>query len=180
MSENRFGLTSEASGTGGTPVSRIRVRAAAVSDTDTITSFNLAMARETEDKELDRAVLRAGVQAALEDRSKCLYFVAEVDGQVAGQIMVTYEWSDWRNGNIWWIQSVYVASPFRRRGVFRALYEKVRSEAVAANAVAIRLYVERDNKVAQKTYENLGMSLSDYLVMEEGLLQGALKDLRGD
>jgi ribosomal protein S18 acetylase RimI-like enzyme len=147
------------------------IRAATVSDAAAIASFNIAMALETENKRLEPDVIDAGVREAVRDRDKCLYFVAEIDGQIAGQIMVTYEWSDWRNGNIWWIQSVYVPPAFRRRGVFKALYSHVRSEAVRSDAVALRLYVEKHNTAAQQTYLALGMAMTDYLVMEDGSLR---------
>ena len=103
----------------------------------------------------------------LADRSKGQYWVAEADGRVVGQIMVTYEWSDWRNGNVWWIQSVYVHGDYRRRGVFSALYRHVESLARQDSHVrGIRLYVEHENTRAQQTYQSLGMKMTDYRVMQ--------------
>lgn len=146
----------------------IKIRTANGADEDIVVAFNAAMARETEGKELDLATLRAGVRAALGDHAKCHYFVAEVGGVPAGQTMVTFEWSDWRNGVFWWIQSVYVEPKFRRRGVFRALHAYVRKAAQACpQSCGLRLYVHRANSNALKTYSSLGMAQTDYLVCEE-------------
>jgi GNAT superfamily N-acetyltransferase len=151
----------------GSDPSDLIVRFAHPTDAGTIVDFNARMAHETEGLSLDLAVLSAGVRAALADPGKAIYFVAESGGRVVGQLMITHEWSDWRNGDIWWVQSVYVHPDHRRRGVFRALYAHARREAGAAGAVGIRLYVEQDNSVAQQCYAQLGMSLSHYRVMEE-------------
>jgi GNAT superfamily N-acetyltransferase len=145
----------------------LMIRLAAFSDAPTLVSFNAAMALETEELHLDPAILAHGVAAVLNDSSKGIYFVAEVEGRVVGQLMVTYEWSDWRNGNIWWLQSVYVAPAHRRRGIFTALYRHAQAQARDAGAVALRLYVERDNAGAQETYRRCGMALSHYLVMDQ-------------
>jgi GNAT superfamily N-acetyltransferase len=146
----------------------ISVRPATLVDADVVVEYNRAIAHETEDKTLDLATVAAGVQQALEDPGRCSYFIAEVDGVVAGQTMVTFEWSDWRNGYFWWIQSVYVDERFRRRGVFRALYDHVRNLAKSESDVCgLRLYVDRDNARALETYSNLGMTLTDYLLCEE-------------
>lgn len=148
--------------------SSIFVRLAAEKDLETVVNFNAAMAVESEGKQLDISRLLKGVSAALSDAAKCRYFVAEIDGRVAGQTMVTFEWSDWRNGEFWWIQSVYVDPAFRRRGVFRALHEHIRGLARSTPGVCgLRLYVHRNNVRAQKTYGELGMPMSDYLVCEE-------------
>lgn len=134
-----------------------------------ITTFNIQMALETEQKKLDPYVVTAGVRAALEDEAKGIYFVAEIDGRVVGQLMITHEWSDWRNGDIWWIQSVYVHPDFRKQGVFKALHTHTRDAAIKAGAVMIRLYVERENTRAQDVYKSLGLSVPGYLVMEQAL-----------
>jgi GNAT superfamily N-acetyltransferase len=147
----------------------LTIRAATSSDTSTIVDFNARLAHETEQLSLDRATLEAGVRAALSDPLKATYYLAEIDGRVAGQLMITHEWSDWRNGDLWWIQSVYVAEEFRRRGVFQSLYSHVRDQARQSGAAGIRLYVERHNLKAQQTYQKLGMSMTEYLVMEEML-----------
>ena len=145
----------------------ITIRDAGPLDAAIIAEFNNCMAVETEGHELPGDLIRAGVSAILGDRSKGRYWLAEQDSQIIGQIMVTYEWSDWRNGTMWWIQSVYVAQGFRRQGVFSALYRFVESLARADKGVCgLRLYVERSNLSAQETYQHLGMSKSGYEVME--------------
>jgi ribosomal protein S18 acetylase RimI-like enzyme len=143
------------------------IRPARPGDADTLADFNARMALETEGLRLDPATLAQGVRGGLADPSKALYFVAESQGQVIGQLMITREWSDWRNGDIWWIQSVYVHPDHRRRGVFRALYDHAREQARLAGAVGVRLYVDDHNAAAQRVYERLGMRMSNYRVMEE-------------
>lgn len=148
-------------------MSSITVRAAQPDDCDVIVEFNRRLAAESENHRLDAAVVTAGVRAVLCDPQKGRYYVACADGQVVGQIMLTREWSDWRNGDIWWLQSVYVAPDFRRQGVFRQLYDHVRQEAAAAtDVVGLRLYVERENHRAQETYQRLGMQPTGYFVMQ--------------
>jgi ribosomal protein S18 acetylase RimI-like enzyme len=143
------------------------VREAAPTDARTIADFNSRMAMETEGRPLEPELINPGVAAVLTDSNKARYWVAELDGKVIGQIMVTYEWSDWRNGWIWWIQSVYVHRDFRRRGVFSALYRHVESLARQDPEVCgMRLYVENANRHAQETYSKLGMDLPGYQVME--------------
>ena len=125
------------------------------------------MAQETEELALDADVVRPGVAAVLADDTLGFYLVAEVDGQAAGQLMVTYEWSDWRNGVFWWIQSVYVRLEFRRRGVYSALHRHVAQAAREAGGVCgIRLYVEQDNTIAQQVYESLEMHRTRYQMYE--------------
>src|SRR3954452_8892223 len=111
------------------------IRDATPADAATIVDFNARMARETEGLTLDPAVLSRGVRAALADPAKAIYFVAEIDRRVVGQLMITHEWSDWRDGDIWWVQSVYVHPEYRRRGIFRTLYAHARERARAAGAV---------------------------------------------
>jgi ribosomal protein S18 acetylase RimI-like enzyme len=143
------------------------IRDARAEDAATIALFNTAIASETEDHILDQEVLARGVDAVLSDSSKGRYWIAEVDGEIVGQIMVTYEYSDWRNGVIWWIQSVYVREDQRRTGVFSSLYRHVESLSRSDEGVAgIRLYVENSNKRAQDTYSSLGMQMRDYRIME--------------
>jgi GNAT superfamily N-acetyltransferase len=145
----------------------LRVRPATADDVETIADFNERLARETESKRLDPTTLRRGVRAALDDPARARYFLAEIDGRVVGQVMLTFEWSDWRNGEIWWFQSVYVAAEHRRRGVFRRLFEHVRETAEASpEVVGLRLYVEEHNAAARETYRNLGLAEGGYLVME--------------
>jgi GNAT superfamily N-acetyltransferase len=136
-------------------------------DAPVIVEFNERLAQESEGKTLDSEVIAAGVRAGLADPRKALYFVAEAEGSVVGQMMITFEWSDWRNGWVWWIQSVYVRADFRRRGVFRALYEHVAGLARQdPEVIGLRLYVERDNHAAQQTYLRMGMEWTSYLVLE--------------
>lgn len=145
----------------------LRIREASPADGPLLADYNSRMAEETEGRALDQGKIAPGVAALLADRSKGRYWVAEYDGEIVGQLMVTYEWSDWRNGTLWWIQSVYVHPAFRRNGVFSALYRHVESLALAEPDVrGLRLYVEQDNTRAQQTYEKLGMVKPSYLVME--------------
>ena len=145
----------------------LNIRLGSPGDQDVIAEFNAAMALESEDVALDVDVVTAGVRAALADSGKAFYLLAEVDGHPAGQLMVTYEWSDWRNGWIWWVQSVYVKPDFRRQGVYRTLYRRLEEMAAArGNVRGIRLYVMRENLGAKRTYESLGMRHSEYDLYE--------------
>ena len=154
----------------------LRIRDAADADAGLLARWAQAMALETEHKHLDEAVVRAGVEAGLADAGKARYFVAMQDaalagretiGVAAGTLMLTREWSDWRNGDWWWIQSVYVAPEHRRQGVFAALYRHVEQLARATpGVVGLRLYVERANATAQRTYAALGMQDAGYSLYE--------------
>ena len=143
-----------------------RIRDATPRDGAIIASNNSALAEESESHTLDPDVLSAGVLSILDDSTKGRYWVAELHQEVIGQIMVTYEWSDWRNGMLWWIQSVYVHPEHRRGGVFSSLYRHVESAARDAAARGMRLYVDHDNSNAQDTYKAMGMMTSNYEVME--------------
>lgn len=144
------------------------IRAARPEDAATLVEFNRRLALETEGLELAGEVLARGVAAALNDPAKGRYFVYERNARVVGQLMFTLEWSDWRDGWFWWIQSVYVEASARRQGVFRALYAHVRDQARAAgNVVGLRLYVEEHNTRAQETYAREGMSRTPYRVFEQ-------------
>jgi len=146
----------------------IRVRPATSADQATLVDFNAAMALETENKRLDPARLRPGVAAVLSDPARGRYRVAEQDGRVVGALLVTLEWSDWRNGWFWWIQSVYVRPEARGRGVYRALHRSVLDEARAQPDVCgVRLYVDQENGVAQATYAAVGMGRTHYVFFEE-------------
>jgi ribosomal protein S18 acetylase RimI-like enzyme len=146
----------------------MRIRVATPDDAATLVEFNAAMARETERKELLPEVIGAGVRSLLANPASGFYVLAEEDGQVVGSLMITKEWSDWRNGDFWWIQSVYVQPEARRRGVYRSLYRHVQDLAAADPGVCgFRLYVDRDNAAAQGTYGALGMKRTRYLVFEE-------------
>ena len=146
----------------------IATRVAAAEDAATLAGFNRAMALETESKSLPMETLLPAVQAVLRDPRHGFYLVADSGNEIAGSLLVTFEWSDWRNGRMWWIQSVYVRPAHRRRGVYRALHEAVRERARAAgDVVGVRLYVERENVAAQRTYAALGMAETPYRVYEE-------------
>lgn len=145
----------------------MQIRPATLKDLPTIVEFNRLLALETESIELSVAVLTDGVRAALLDPHKARYFVAEIDGQIVGQLMHTREWSDWRNGDIWWLQSVYVVASARRQGVFRALVEHVTQLAQSTpDVVGLRLYVEEHNDRAAATYDRLGLAEAGYVVRE--------------
>jgi ribosomal protein S18 acetylase RimI-like enzyme len=148
---------------------KIIVRPAKLSDAPAMVEFNQAMAHETEGKHLDRETLMGGVEAVFHAADKGFYVIAEAgDGKIVGGLMVTFEWSDWRNGWFWWIQSVYILPDFRGRKIYRELYEFVKTKArEAKNVCGFRLYVEKENANAQKVYEKLGMEQSHYLMYEE-------------
>ena len=146
----------------------IKIRKGLLSDSTLLADNNIAMALESEGKKLNRGLIEEGVRQAISDPAKATYYIAEIDGEFAGQTMVTTEWSDWRNGWFWWIQSVYTAPAYRRRGVYRTLYEHIKEQArQAGNVCGIRLYVERENSIAIKAYDNLGMVDAGYVLMEE-------------
>jgi GNAT superfamily N-acetyltransferase len=144
------------------------IRDARPDDLDAIVRFSQALALETEAKQLDADVLRRGVASAFADPERLRYWIAEEAGRVIGQVAVTLEWSDWRCGWIWWLQSVYVAEAGRGRGVFRSLYAAVRTAAQASeDVIGIRLYVEHQNAPARATYIALGLNPAGYDVFEE-------------
>jgi GNAT superfamily N-acetyltransferase len=150
-----------------TPGLRISIRAAATADLPTIVDFNCRLAEESEHKRLDPEVITRGVRRALSQPGLCRYWVAECGGQVVGQSMITVELTDWRDGVLWWLQSVYVAEPHRGQGVFRALFEHIAAAAKSDPEVrGLRLYVERENTRAQRVYEQMGLAPSGHLVYE--------------
>jgi len=145
----------------------LTIRRATPADAPILIEFNRRLAEESEGRALDLDVLGKGVAAALADPNKGPYYVAEEGGEVVGEMQITFEWSDWRNGWLWWIQGVYVRADARRRGVFRALYEHVCEAARQDPAVVgLRLYVERENLAAQQTYLRMGMEWTNYLMLE--------------
>jgi ribosomal protein S18 acetylase RimI-like enzyme len=149
------------------PAMETMVRRAGSLDLDAIVGNNLAMASETEGRSLDPKVARAGVDAVLSDPGKGFYLVVESLGRIVGQCMITYEWSDWRDGVFWWIQSVYVEPEARGRGVFTSLFREVERLAMSDEVVVgLRLYVERNNRLAQGVYSRMGMDGSHYIVFE--------------
>lgn len=145
----------------------LMIRTARTGDAAVLTAHNIAMALETEGRALDLDKAAKGVDAVLADPGKGFYVVAEHDGRVIGQLMITFEWSDWRNGNFWWIQSVYVVPDHRGRGIFTRLFEEVGNMARAQGVVGIRLYVEAENETAMEAYRKLGMQESHYRMWEE-------------
>jgi len=149
-----------------TPAAEVAVRTARLDDATAIVDMNHRLAIETEQKKLDHATLVKGVDAILRDPRLGLYFVAVAGERIVGQMAVTEEWSDWRNGSIWWLQSVFVDPAWRGRGVFRLLLNKVSARGREAGAIGVRLYVERRNERAQGTYSRSGFSDAGYVVME--------------
>jgi ribosomal protein S18 acetylase RimI-like enzyme len=149
-------------------LNKINIRVAKNSDVTSLVKFNQLMAWETEQKKLDEGVLIKGVSALIADDNKGFYLVAEQNHEVVGSLMVTTEWSDWRNGVFWWVQSVYISPDFRRQGIYAQLYAQVKVLAEQQqNVCGFRLYVEKENLIAQKTYESLGMQPTHYLMYEE-------------
>ncbi len=144
-----------------------RIRAATQQDIDDLVAGNVALADESEHVRLDPGTLRAGVSALLDGTAPGRYWVAELNGRIVGQLLITFEWSDWRNRMVWWIQSVYVVPAVRRRGIFRALYDHARHEAQARGAGGLRLYVDVSNTRAQAVYSALGMNGDHYRVFED-------------
>ena len=143
------------------------IRRAIREDAPTIARFNQAMAWETEQKQLEDSLVNRGVEAVFLDPKKGFYLVAEERNQLVGQLMVTLEWSDWRNGWFWWIQSVYVHPESRQQGIFRQLFETITNEAKAqGDVIGLRLYVEQENHRAQEVYQRLLMRDTGYLVFE--------------
>lgn len=148
-------------------MSNIVIRDAVQSDLESIIQFNVNLASETENKDLLLEKIKPGVQALFNNPEYGFYLVAELDSNLAGSLMVTKEWSDWRNGTFWWIQSVYVKAEFRRKGVYSSLYSEVCSRAKHRTDVCgCRLYVEKKNYIAQNTYLKLGMQEAYYKVFE--------------
>ena len=146
---------------------KISVRRAESRDAIHIVRFQQDMALETEGKTLDESLISAGVDAVFDDPDKGSYLVAEVSGEVVGSLLITYEWSDWRNATFWWIQSVFVDADYRRRGVYTSMHDYVLTQARESEDICgVRLYVERSNHIAQQTYKSLGMDHSHYDLYE--------------
>ncbi|MEK9784532.1 MAG: GNAT family N-acetyltransferase [Gammaproteobacteria bacterium] len=149
------------------PPEAIKIRRAATRDIQTLADFNIAMAQETEDRSLDPETVQSGVSSVIDSSARGFYLIAESGDTCIGALLITFEWSDWRNGDLWWIQSVYVLPTHRQKGVFRQLYEAVVSQATAHGDVrGIRLYVEKDNLKAQRVYEHLKMTRTPYQIYE--------------
>lgn len=145
----------------------IEIRQAVSADAETVTNFNIALCRETEGRELDRMTVTEGVKRFVSEPARGRYFVAVIDDEVVGQTAHTFEWSDWRNGEIWWIQSVYVKPQHRGMGVFRALFTHIKQLGEEdAECCGIRLYMERENESARQSYSRIGFSETGYEVLE--------------
>jgi len=144
----------------------INIRRATPADAPVIIDFQQKMAWETEQMKLKSELVTKGVNAVFENNSRGQYWVAEDNGQVVASLLITYEWSDWRNANVWWFQSVYVLPEWRRTGIFRSMYNHIKDEADKIGVAGLRLYVETNNKRAQKTYEALGMQSEHYTMYE--------------
>jgi len=142
------------------------IRKAKQSDAPEIVGFQKKMAWETECLKLDNETLTNGVNSVFLDPSKGQYFVAEEEGRIVASLLITYEWSDWRNTNIWWIQSVYVIAEFRRKGIFRSMYSYIKNKAENENIAGLRLYVETNNIRAHRTYKSMGMNNEHYWLFE--------------
>ena len=147
-------------------MSELKIRKGNINDLDTLVDFMIAMAKETEDLDLQAEVLMPGIKAALDDEQKGIYYIAEIEGKIAGSLMTTFEWSDWRNAWVLWVQSVYTHPDFRGKGVYKALYQMLVKKVEAGEYAGIRLYVDKTNVTAQKVYENLGMNGNHYRFYE--------------
>jgi GNAT superfamily N-acetyltransferase len=144
----------------------ISIRKATIEDATSIIDFQQKMAWETEHMTLSKKIISNGVTAVFENSNRGQYWVAEDDDAVVASLLITYEWSDWRNTNVWWFQSVYVLLGYRRQGIFRSMYKHIRKESERENVAGLRLYVETNNSTAQKTYEALGMQSEHYTMYE--------------
>jgi GNAT superfamily N-acetyltransferase len=144
----------------------ITIRKAKPEEMEVIVDFQQKMAWETEQIMLVPDVINKGVKAVFDKSSRGQYWIAEHDGRIIASLLITYEWSDWRNADVWWFQSVYVVPEYRRRGVFRMMYSHIRKLAEEQDVAGLRLYVETKNTRAQKTYEALGMSSEHYAFYE--------------
>ena len=144
----------------------ITIRKAKQSDVETIVDFQQKMAWETEQLTLVNEIVTKGVNAVFENTTRGQYWITEENNVIIASLLITYEWSDWRNTNVWWFQSVYVLPAFRRTGIFRSMYAQVKKEAVKQGIAGLRLYVEANNLRAQKTYEALGMKSEHYTMYE--------------
>ncbi|WP_416308287.1 GNAT family N-acetyltransferase [Neptunicella sp. SCSIO 80796] len=148
-------------------MTNVRIRKASLEDVQKLVEFNQAMALETEGKSLDSTTLTAGVETLIKRPEYGFYLVAEQNNSIAAGLLVTYEWSDWRNSLFWWIQSVYVTPEYRRQGLYSSLYQRVQEMANAEdNVCGFRLYVEKENTKAQQTYQALGMSECEYFMYQ--------------
>jgi len=145
----------------------LKIRLAKIDDSHTIAGFQLKMAIETENLKLDNETVQKGVKAVFEKPELGQYFIAETDGKIIASMLTTFEWSDWRNAQVWWLQSVYVLPEFRQKGIFKKMYEFVKILAdMNENVGGIRLYVDKTNVRAQEVYKAVGMNGEHYQVFE--------------
>lgn len=143
------------------------IRKALPKDIPTVVSFQLKMAKETEGLSLDQPTVKAGVSAVLEDCSKGCYYVCEINGEIAASLLTTFEWSDWRNGTVLWIQSVYVRPEYRKQGIYKRMYRHLQEEVLNDQQLkGIRLYADKSNHAALVTYTRLGMNQDHYTTFE--------------
>jgi len=145
---------------------KISIRKARSEDAPSIIDFQQKMAWETEKLSLPSDIVTKGVYGVFENPTRGQYWVAEEEGRIVASLLITYEWSDWRNTNVWWFQSVYVLAEYRRKGIFRSMYSTIKNEAEREGVAGLRLYVETNNTRAQKTYESLGMQSEHYTMYE--------------
>lgn len=174
MSKNRVRQI-EGEAIDSTRLNHLHIRYATIDDLETLVQFNCALAKETEGRVLEEERVRRGTRTLLKDAQNGFYLVAEIRNEdvrkTIGQLMVTFEWSDWRNGVFWWIQSVYVPQNWRKKGVFTSLYQSLNSLAKSRNnVVGFRLYVEKDNASAYRVYEKFGLSSTSYRVFEHDFI----------
>jgi GNAT superfamily N-acetyltransferase len=147
----------------------MQIRHAMTNDAPSIIENNILLAKESEDEKLNHLIAKKGVYALFSTPEKGFYLVAEENDTIIGQLMITFEWSDWRNKDIWWIQSVYVHKKYRNNGVFTSLYNEIQNQARKQNISLLRLYVHKDNIVAQQVYEKLKMAKGTYVFYEKSV-----------
>ena len=148
----------------------MRIRLADLEDVEQMAQNNILLAKESEGASVDYSISLSAVKAVISDKNKGFYVVAEENNQVVGQLMVTYEWSDWRNKMMWWIQSVYIKKDYRRKGVFKMLFGMVEEMARKNSVSVIRLYVHSENRDAARVYERIGMEKTPYLIYQKKVL----------
>tara|TARA_B100001142_G_scaffold153931_1_gene154371 strand:+ start:1264 stop:1716 length:453 start_codon:yes stop_codon:yes gene_type:complete len=145
----------------------LKITQPGIEDINSLVDFNIKMAKETENKILNKKIVTKGVSEVLTDTSLGYYVIAKNKNTILGSLMITYEWSDWRNGMFWWIQSVYVEKEYRQQGVYKKMYSYIKDKALKDNScTGIRLYVEQENKIAQSVYKKLEMKETHYKLFE--------------
>jgi RimJ/RimL family protein N-acetyltransferase len=146
------------------------IRKATLNDADAITTQNILLATESEEISLSYETVFTGVKSLLSDPNKGFYVVAEENNKIIGQIMITFEWSDWRNTTIWWIQSVYVQKRWRKKGAFSKLFEYIQQQALYSQVHILRLYTHKNNIIAQKIYQHIGMEKQPYVIFQHNII----------